>query len=157
LAPRIGQKAPDFSLPDSENRVRTLSELASDGPVVVAFFAFSFSGVCDREMCAFRDDLPSFGGAKVVGVSVDSAFALKAFAQTYNLPFPLLSDFNRKAAKLYGVLEEEWAALGYRGVARRSVFIVDGKGVLRYRWAADLPTDEPPYAEVARVAQKLAR
>jgi peroxiredoxin len=155
---RIGQKAPDFALPDTENKVRLLSEFVHDGTVVLAFFPFAFSGACDKEMCAFRDAFSSLQDARVrvVGLSVDSTFSLKAFAQTYNLPFPLLSDFNKKVVKLYGVLQDPWVALGYRGVAKRAVFVVDERGVLRYRWVTDVPTDEPPYVEIAKAAQKLA-
>lgn len=153
---RIGQKAPEFSLPDTEGRERSLAEFVKDGATVLAFFPFAFSGVCDKEMCTFRDGLngPSMT-AQVVGISVDSLFALKAFAQTYNLPFPLLSDFNRKVTKMYGVLHERWVGFGYSGVAKRSVFLVDKKGVLRYRWVTDIPSNEPPYAEVARAAAKM--
>ncbi len=155
---RLGQKAPEFSLPDTENKVRSLSEFVQDGSVILAFFPFAFSGVCDKEMCTFRDTLTPLQNAhaRVVGVSVDSAFSLKAFSQTYNLPFPLLSDFNKKVAKLYGVLQDPWVALGYRGVAKRSVFLVDRRGFLRYRWSTDVPTNEPPYAELTRAAQKFA-
>ena len=155
---RIGQKVPEFVLPDSGNRMRSLGEFLKEGPVVLAFFPFAFSGVCDKEMCIFRDTLSAIQApqARVVGISVDSAFSLKAFAQTYNLPFPLLSDFNRKVVRLYGVLHDPWVSLGYKGVAKRSVFLVDRKGVLRYRWVTDVPTEEPPYSEVQKVAQKLA-
>jgi peroxiredoxin len=158
LVVRIGQKAPEFALPDSGNRVRSLSEFLKDGPVMLAFFPFAFSGACDKEMCTFRDSMSSVQGPhmRVVGISVDSAFSLKAFAQTYNLPFPLLSDFNRKVIKLYGVLHDPWVSLGYKGVAKRSVFLIDRRGFLRYRWMTDVPTEEPPYSEVAKAAQKLA-
>lgn len=158
LVLRIGQKVPDFALPDTENKVRSLSKFIQQGPVVVAFFPFAFSGVCDKEMCVFRDGfaLLQSAHAQVVGVSVDSSFALKAFSQTYNLPFPLLSDFNKKVTRLYGVLQDPWLVLGYRGVAKRSVFLVDGRGVLRYRWVTDVPANEPPYAEVTKAAQRLA-
>lgn len=158
LVLRIGQKTPDFVLPDTENRLRSLGEFLGGAPVMVAFFPFAFSGMCDKEMCAFRDGLvPSQSvHLRVIGVSVDSVFTLKVFLQTYNLPFPLLSDFNKKVTKLYGVLQDQWVALGYRGVARRSVFIVDGMRVLRYKWIADVPTDEPPYAEIAKALRKLA-
>jgi len=157
LALRIGQKVPEFALPDSGNRVRSLGEFLKEGPVVLAFFPFAFSGVCDKEMCTFRDSMASLqgSGTRVVGVSVDSAFSLKAFAQTYNLAFPLLSDFNKRVTKLYGVIHDPWVALGYKGVAKRSVFIIDRRGFLRYRWVTDVPTEEPPYAEVAKAAQKL--
>jgi len=124
---------------------------------MLAFFPFAFSGVCDKEMCTFRDSMSSLEShhARLVGVSVDSTFSLKAFGQTYNLPFPLLSDFNKKVTRLYGVLHDPWVAFGYKGVAKRSVFLIDGRGFLRYRWVTDVPTEEPPYHEVAKAAQKL--
>jgi peroxiredoxin len=157
LVLRIGQKVPEFSLPDSENKTRVLSELIKDGPVVLVFFPFAFSGTCDKEMCTFRDTFSNLHGAggRVVGISVDSAYSLKAFSQTYNLPFPLLSDFNKKVAKLFGVLQDPWVSLGYKGVAKRSVFLIDARGFLRYRWITDTPSEEPPYSEVAKHVQKL--
>ena len=154
---RIGQKVPEFSLPDTQGRERSLAELIRDAGALLVFFPFAFSGVCDKEMCAFRDMLsgPSASGARVVGISVDSLFALRAFSRTYDLPFLLLSDFNKKVSKLYGVLQERWVGYGYGGVANRSVFLVDRKGVLRYRWMSDVPSNEPPYVEVVRASAKL--
>jgi glutaredoxin-dependent peroxiredoxin len=154
---RIGQRAPDFALPDTERKVRKLSEMTEGGPVVVAFFPFAFSGVCDKEMCAFRDDFGRLSemGARFVGISVDSLYALKVFGQTYGLNFPLLSDFNKKVIKAYEVFHDPWVANGYRGVAKRAVFVLDRKGILRYRWVADSPGDEPPYAEVMDAVSKL--
>jgi peroxiredoxin len=155
---RLGQKVPEFSLPDADRKMRSLSEFTKQGTVILAFFPFAFSGVCDKEMCAFRDGFQTIqeAGARLVGVSVDSSFSLKAFAQTYNLQFPLLSDFNRKVTKLYGVLQDPWVALGYKGVAKRSVMVIDSRGMLRYRWVTDVPSDEPPYSDVMKAAQKQA-
>ena len=157
MTPRIGQRVPEFVLPDTENRIRSLGEFTRQGTVVLVFFPFAFSGTCDKEMCTFRDDfgLLQASGSKVVGISVDSSYSLRAFAQTYNLQFPLLSDFNKKVSRLYGVLQDSWAGLGYRGVAKRSVFLVDGRGILRYRWVTDTPSEEPPYLEVMKAAGKL--
>jgi peroxiredoxin len=93
-------------------------------------------------------------GAQLVGISVDSAYTLKAFAQTYNLQFPLLSDFNKRVVKLYGVLQDPWAGLGYKGVAKRAVMIVDQKKRLRYRWVTDVPAEEPLYTEVVKATQR---
>ena len=157
MALRLGQKAPEFSLPDAERNDRSLDEFTKRGPVILAFFPFAFSGVCDKEMCTFRDGFESIrgAGAQLVGISVDSSFALKAFAQTYNLQFPLLSDFNKRVVKAYGVLQDPWVGLGYKGVAKRAVMVVDRRGMLRYKWATDAPSEEPPYVDVVKVAQKL--
>ena len=135
----------------------SLTELTKQGPVILAFFPFAFSGVCDKEMCTFRDGFgPLQGaGAQLVGISVDSAYSLKAFAQTYNLQFLLLSDFNKKVAKLYGVLQDRWVGLGYKGVAKRAVMVVDQQKKLRYRWVTEDPSEEPPYTEILKAAQKL--
>lgn len=158
MAVRIGQKAPEFALPDSDKKVRSLSEFTQQGTVVLAFFPFAFSGTCDKEMCTFRDGFGTLqgSGAQLVGVSVDSSYSLKAFAQTYNLQFPLLSDFNKKVTKLYGVHQDPWVGLGYKGVAKRAVFLVDRRGILRFKWVTDVPSDEPPYPEVMKAAEKLA-
>jgi len=154
---RLGQKVPEFSLPDADKKTRSLDEFTRQGTVILAFFPFAFSGVCDKEMCMFRDGFGSLqrAGAQLVGISVDSAFALKAFAQTYNLQFPLLSDFNKKVVKAYGVLQDPWVGFGYKGVAKRSVMIVDRRRILKYKWVTDAPSDEPPYGEVVKAAQKL--
>jgi glutaredoxin-dependent peroxiredoxin len=156
---RIGQRVPDFALPDADGRVRSLTDLSQKGTLVLVFFPLAFSGVCDKELCTFRDEFGGFADlrARLVGISVDSAFALKAFAQTYNLPFPLLSDFNKKVTRSFGVLQDPWVAFGYRGVAKRSVFVVDPKGILRYRWSTDVPSEEPPYEDVRKAAAKLSR
>ena len=154
---RLGQKVPGFSLPDADRKIRSLGEFVENGSVVLAFFPFAFSGTCDKEMCTFRDGFGALegAGAQLVGVSVDSSFSLRAFAQTYNLQFPLLSDFNKKVTKLYGVLQDPWVGLGYRGVAKRATFVVDKRGMLRHKWVTDVPTEEPSYAEVVKAVQGL--
>ena len=154
---RLGQSVPDFVLPDLDGRLRALSEFSRARTTTIIFFPFAFSGVCDKEACSFRDAFSRFSnfGSQIVGVSVDSVFTLKAFSQTYNLPFPLLSDFNKKVARLYCVLQDRWVGHDYRGVAKRSVFVVDGKGILRYKWVTETPDKEPPYEEVMRAVAKL--
>jgi glutaredoxin-dependent peroxiredoxin len=154
---RIGQRVPDFSLPDSNKHQRKLSEFTQKGKTVLLFFPFAFSGVCDKEMCVFRDGAAKFNSinAQAVGISVDSVFTLKVFAQTYNLQFPLLSDFNKKVSKAYGVLHETWVDLGYKGVSKRAAFVLDGKGILRYKWVTDSPGNEPPYDEILAALAKL--
>lgn len=157
MALRLGQKVPEFALPDADQKTRSLAELTKQGPLVLAFFPFAFSGFCDKEMCTFRDGFGALqeAGAQLVGISVDSSYSLKAFSQTYNLQFPLLSDFNKKTVKSYGVLQDPWVGLGYKGVAKRAIMIVDQQRRLRYRWITDVPTEEPPYTEVVKATRKL--
>jgi glutaredoxin-dependent peroxiredoxin len=154
---RMGQRVPDFSLPDTNKQERKLSEFTQKGKTVLLFFPFAFSGVCDKEMCVFRDGAAKFNSlnAQMVGISVDSVYTLKVFAQTYNLQFPLLSDFNKKVSKVYGVLHDTWVALGYKGVSKRAAFVLDGKGILRYKWVTDAPSNEPPYGEILSALSKL--
>ncbi len=156
---RIGQRVTDFSLPDTSGRERKVSEFVNRGNVVLAFFPFAFSGVCDKEVCTFRDDMVKFStlNSQVVGISVDSLYTLKVFAQTYNLQFPLLSDFNKKVSKAYGVLHGTWVAHGYKGVSKRALFIIDRKGILRYRWSTEAPGDEPPYDEILSFLGRLPK
>lgn len=157
MALRTGQRVPDFSLPDTDKKERNLSEFTQKGKTVLLFFPFAFSGVCDKEMCVFRDGASRLNSlnAQVVGISVDSLFTLKVFAQTYNLQFPLLSDFNKKVSKVYGVLHDTWVAFGYKGVSKRAAFVLDGKGILRYKWVTDVPGNEPPYEEIISALGKL--
>ena len=157
MALRLGQKVPEFVLPDADQKTRSLAELTKQGPLVLAFFPFAFSGVCDKEMCTFRDGFGALqeAGAQLVGISVDSSYSLKAFAQTYNQQFPLLSDFNKRTVKLYGVLQDPWVGLGYKGVAKRAIMVVDKQRRLRYRWVTEAPAEEPPYMEIVKATQKL--
>src|SRR5579872_7266190 len=150
---RIGQRVPEFSLPDADKQERKLSEFVQKGKTVLLFFPFAFSGVCDKEFCVFRDDTSRLNSlsAQMVGISVDSIFTLKVFAQTYNLQFPLLSDFNKKVSKAYSVLQNPWPGFGYKGVSKRAAFVLDGKGILRYKWVTDIPSNEPPYDEIVSV------
>jgi len=154
---RVGQRVPDFALPDQTKKERKLSEFIQKGNVVIVFFPFAFSPTCDREMCTFRDGMSRFNSlqAEVIGVSVDSAYTLKVYAQTYNLEYTLLSDFNKRVSRTFDVLQDPWTDMGYRGVSKRAVFVLDRKGILRYRWVTDVPSEEPPYDEVVDALRKL--
>jgi len=99
MAADLGSNAPDFTLPNQDRQAVTLSEELKKGPVVLAFFPAAFSGTCTKQMCTFRDSNAELRAtsARVLGVSVDTFFALKAFADAQHLDFPLLSDFNSGA------------------------------------------------------------
>ena len=147
----VGQVAPEFTLFDTERKARSLKEFAGK-KVVLAFYPGAFTGACTKEMCALRDAMTAFNAldAQVIGISVDSPFANKAFADANKITFPLLSDYSREVSKKYvGVYEGFAGVTGYTA-SKRSVFLLDGKGVIKYVWVTDTPGNEPPYDEIQK-------
>jgi peroxiredoxin len=151
----VGEKAPNFTLIDTVMKLQNLNEFLKNGTILLAFFPFAFSPVCTKELCQYRDALANFEAleAQVVGISIDSPFALKAFAKENQLKFPLLSDFNKEVSKMYNVLHEE--VLGLKGVSKRSVFIIDRNGIIKYRWISEDPSKEPDYKEIQNKLETL--
>lgn len=147
--------APDVTLMSNKGESVKLSEQWAKGPVVLAFFPLAFTGVCTEEMCEFRDGLAGFNEVKaqVFGISVDSRFALNAFAEKNAITFPLLSDFNKQASKAYDVLYENF--LGLEGVAKRSAFVIDTKGSVVYKWVTEDAKQKPSLTEIREALGKL--
>ena len=145
----LPDEAPDFQLSDQNLVMRSLKDFRGR-KIVLAFFPGAFTDVCTREMCAFRDSMQSMMkfGAQVVGISVNDPFTNKAFADTNKLPFLILSDYTRETIKKYGVFHENFAGLKGYTVAKRSVFILDQDGRLRYKWISEDPGKEPDYREI---------
>ena len=148
MSVEVGAKAPDFTLPNQDREPVTLSEQLKAGPVVLAFFPAAYSGTCQKEMCTFRDSASSLNSvkAKVLGVSVDTFFALKAWGDENKLNFPLLSDFNKEVIRDYGVFNEDM--IGLKGIAKRAVFVIDGDGIVRHREVLEDARNEPDYSLV---------
>jgi peroxiredoxin len=151
-----GDPAPDFALPHNpgEPPVR-LSDLTAEGHVVLLFFPLAWSSICTREMCMLRDDYDRFGelDAQVVGVSVDSPFALRAWAEEKKFPFPLLSDFNRQVSRDYGALYDDF--FGMQGVSKRAAFVIDRGGVVRYAEVLDDAGQLPDFESVQGTLKTL--
>jgi len=130
MAVEAGSAAPDFTLPDTGRTPVTLSELWRDRPVLLVFYPFAFSHICEGEICQVRDELAGYTdeNVQVVGVSVDTPFALKAWADRQGLTFPLLSDFwpHGAVAQSYGVFNDQG------GMANRGTFLIDGTGTVRF-------------------------
>ena len=156
MALRVGDKAPDFTLYDTEKKERTLKEFLGK-KAVFAFYPGAFTGVCDKELCTFRDSLSTLGSlnAQVVGVSIDSPYANRAFAEKNRLGFPLLSDFTREVSKKYAGLYEDFGHLKGYTAAKRAVFALDTQGTVKYAWISDDPGKEPPYDEVKAALGKF--
>ena len=156
MAVKVGEKAPDFTLVDTALKPRSLKEFLGKTTVLV-FYPAAFTGVCTKEMCAFRDNLSQLSsiGAQMVGISADTPFSNKAFAEQNSLTFPVLSDYNREAIKAFGIAFPDLAGLKGLTVAKRSVFVLDKQGVVKYAWVSEDPKKEPDYAEVTKAARSL--
>ena len=132
----VGQKAPEFALKDQDQKEISLASLRGQN-VLLAFYPLDFSPVCTKEHACFVDDLNQFEGlnAKVLGLSVDSAWAHKAYAEKMKISYPLLADFHPKGevAKKFGLYLED------KGIANRATVIIDREGVVRYLRVYDIP------------------
>lgn len=155
MAAELGAQAPDFTLPDQDRQPVTLSEQVAKGPVVLAFLPAAFSDGCTKELCTFRDSTGVLNtvGATVLGISVDTFFALKAWSRSESVTFPLLSDFNKTVIREYGVFNEDM--IGLKGLAKRAVFVIDASGVVRHREVLDDARLEPDYAKVTQALASL--
>jgi peroxiredoxin len=149
----VGSLAPDFTLKNQNTEDVTLSSFKGKN-VVLLFFPFANTSVCTKEMCTFRDELSIYKGldAQVLGVSVDSPFALKMWDDKNNYGFPLLSDFNKEVSAAYGALYDSFvpAKFDYKGVSKRSAFVINGEGIVTYAEVLESAGDEPNYEAVQK-------
>ena len=127
--PRLDEVAPDLELPDIHGTPVRLSSLRGR-PVAVVFFPFAFSGICTQELCELRDNLEDFeqAGVRLLAVSCDPMFTLRAWSEQQGFTFDLLSDFwpHGAVARAFGVFDEA------RGLALRGSFLIDADGILRW-------------------------
>lgn len=157
MAVKVGDKAPQFELPGTNLKMRKLSDYAGS-KVVLAFFPGAFTSVCTKEMCVLRDSMANLNKleAKVVGVSVDSPFSLAEFGKANNLNFELLSDHSRSVSKEYEALHENFAGVPGLTASKRSIFILDKAGVVKYAWVSEDPGKEPDYGEIEKELSKVS-
>ncbi len=153
---KTGDKAPAFKLAPKIREEVDLANHIGKEKVVLLFFPLAFSSVCTKEMCAMRDDWSAWSklGAKVFGISVDSPFVTDKFRADNNIPFPILSDFNKAASQAYGAFYPDF--LGMKGVSKRAAFVIDSKGTVSYAWISEEAGKEPDYAAVKAAVENAA-
>lgn len=148
----VGEEAPSFTLPTAEETgigPTNLEDHLGDTPLVVVFFPAAFSGTCTSELATFSNELGEAAGAgKVLGISTDLPWALEEFREQEGLSFPLAADNDAAVCDMYGV-RTHYEPYGIDAVARRAVFVLDGSGVVTYRWLAENPGLEPDYDTVS--------
>jgi peroxiredoxin len=142
MAIEIGDQAPDFSLKDQNGNDVALSDFRGKQAVALVFYPFTFTGVCEGELCKLRDDYSAFekAGVQVLAVSCDSRFAQQKWAEQMGYQFPVLSDFwpHGEVSKAYGVFNEAI------GAANRGTFVIDKDGKVVDTFASpDLGTARP--------------
>lgn len=154
MALPVGTEAPEFELPlkPGEAPLR-LEDYRGEKVVVLLFFPLAFSSVCTDEMCSVAEDYGRWKemGAEVIGISVDSPFANQKFAEECGATFPIVSDFNREAAKAYDVLNEDY--YGLQGVAYRSAFVVARDGTIVYAWETEDASVMPAFEEILKAVE----
>lgn len=155
MAIQVGQQAPDFSLRDTDKNVVTLSEQRGKN-VVLLFFPLAFTGTCTKELCMTRDSMSVYNdlNASVYGISVDSLFSLGKFKEEQQLNFTLLSDFNKKASTAYDTIYEHFFN-DMDGVAKRSAFVVDGAGTIRYAEVLENALEIPDFEAIKKCLQEI--
>ncbi len=148
MAIRKGDRAPGFALPAKPGEKIDVGEHIGQDRVVLLFFPLAFSPVCTDEMCHFRDEWSEWESldAKVFGISVDSPFVVDRFRTQEQIPFPILSDFNKDVCRQYGAIHEDLK--GLKGVAKRAAFVIGEDGNVVYDWVTEDPTVQVPFEEV---------
>jgi peroxiredoxin len=146
----------DFQLPDQGKVQRSLKDFLGK-KTILAFFPGAFTGPCTKEMCTLRDSLQTLQelNAQVVGISVNDPFTNKAFADANKLQFPLLSDYTRDTVKRLNIYQNNFAGLKGYTAAKRSVFILDANGIVRYKWVSEDPLKEPNYEGIKDILRKI--
>jgi peroxiredoxin len=132
----VGDEAPDFVLKDQDQKEVKLSDFRGQKNVVLAFYPLDWSPVCTNENKCFTNDLPKFQDAdtEVFGISIDSTWSHKAWANALGLKHRLLSDMKREAVQKYGLYLED------ANIGKRATVIVDKKGKVRYKKVQEILT-----------------
>ncbi|MEY4111086.1 MAG: hypothetical protein RLZZ46_1441 [Bacteroidota bacterium] len=151
-----GDSAPNFKLFNTEKKEIQLSDFRGKN-LIIHFFPMAFTGVCTTQLCSVRDAIQLYRNENcdVVGISVDSLFTLSKFKSEQNLPFELLSDFNKETCQAYGAFIENFA-FGMRGVAQRAAFIVDKEGKIAYAQVLPSPGDLPDFKAIDKVLEEIS-
>ncbi len=154
MALQVGSQAPDFALKSNKMADVKLVELRGN-KVLLLFVPLAFTGVCTKEFCSMRDALKDYEGldCKVFGISTDSPFALDAWAQKEGYQFPLLSDYNKTVARDYETLYDD--LMGFKGVCKRSAYVIDREGKIRYASVSEDARVVPNFDEIKACLKQL--
>jgi peroxiredoxin len=153
----IGDTAPAFTLKNQESEDVSLADYNGQ-TVVLLFFPFAFSRVCTIEARKMQDDFNNNLDldAQIIGISVDSPYSLKVWRDINEINFTLLSDFNKEVSGMYDSLYEVFSPekLAYKGVSKRSAFVIGKDGKIKYKEICPTPGDQPHYDSIREILEK---
>jgi len=151
----VGQPAPDFTLYASDKSKVTLSGLKGKN-VLLLFFPLAFTSTCTAELCSVRDNISWYNNvnASVFGISVDALHSLAKYKEEQKLNFTLLSDFNKDVSRAYNTIYEMF---GYnmKGVSKRSAFVIDKEGIVRYAEILENASLVPDFEAINKTLEQL--
>ncbi len=155
MAIQPGDQAPDFTLKTTSLEEVILSSFKGQRNVVILFVPFAFTGVCTQALFDITQGLSAYAelDAEVLGISVDSPFTQKAWAEKEGIGIPRLSDLNKEVSSAFGAQFDN--LLGFTGVAKRSAFVVDKEGVVRYASVSDDPKVLPDFDAIKACLKSL--
>jgi peroxiredoxin len=144
----VGNPAPEFTLYNTEKQAVSLSHHRGKN-VLLLFFPLAFTGTCTIELCSMRDHLHEYSdlNAEVFAISVDSLHVLRKWKELEGFNFEMLSDFNKEASNLYDTIYETFGQ-GMKGVSKRSAFVIDKDGIVRYAEVLDNAGDIPSFENI---------
>ncbi|MCX6159896.1 MAG: redoxin domain-containing protein [Ignavibacteriae bacterium] len=158
---KTGDTAPVFTL-KSKNQTGEIKDVSladyKGKNVVILFYPLSFTGVCTTEMCTVSEGFEQYGNlnAEVIGISVDSIFSQEAWAKQNGITIAVLSDFNREVCSRYGTLYADGGfVLGMNGVSKRSAFVVDKEGIIKYAEILEDAGTLPDFDKIKEVLKSL--
>lgn len=153
-----GQKAPDFTLYNSDKNSVSLSDFTGKKNVLLLFFPLAFTSTCTKELCDVRDDIRTYENdhVQVLGISVDSTYTLAKYREEQHYNYPLLSDFNKKVSALYETIYPSFGNMHMHGVSKRSAFIIDKQGVIQYAEVLENAGNVPDFKAIRDHLERLS-
>ncbi len=153
---KINDTAPDFTLYSTSKQPVTLSSLRGK-PVLLLFFPAAFTSTCTKELCSVRDNIGFYNSvnALVFGISTDMVYSLIKFKEEQQLNFDLLSDYNHEVIHLYHTAYETFN-FGMKGVAKRSAFVIDAEGKIKYAEVLENASLVPDFKSIDQVISAIA-
>ncbi len=152
---QINSAAPDFKLFNTQKKEVSLADYKGKN-VVILFYPFAFSGTCTAELCNIRDNYAIYNNlnAEILGISIDSVFVQNKYKEEQKLNFELLSDFNKETSANYNSLYDNFI-FGTKGVSKRSVFVIDKKGIIRHMEILENASEQPSYEAIQNCLKNL--